>query len=122
MTVRAVGVAALVLLAMAAPAFAVGPLDGAYQISQTAAGLPPLVSYVVIIQTDADIALALLFPEGFWVYGWTVLIDEHVIQAALLNPDGTAYGSVALTIVNGHVTGTIVEEGVAYVATGDKVR
>ena len=124
MTKRVVGVAILFLLVACAPAFAVGPLDGAYQISQTSPGREPLTSFLVIIQNDTDVALALLFPEGFWVFGSAQLagVGGNSIQATLLDPEGPQYGSINVTIVDRQVTGSIEEGGVTYSASGQKFR
>jgi hypothetical protein len=122
MTKRVVGVAILLLLAASAPAFAVGPLDGAYQILETSPGLQSLTSFLVIIQNDADIGLALLFPEGFWVFGSAQLVGGTSIQATLFDTAGLQYGSINVTIVDGRVTGSIEESGVTYSASGQKFR
>ena len=112
------------LLVACAPAFAVGPLDGAYQISQTSPGGEPLTSFMVIIQNDTDVALALLFPEGFWVFGSAQLagVGGNSIQATLLDPEGPQDGSINVTIVDRQVTGSIEEGGVTYSASGQKFR
>jgi hypothetical protein len=72
----------------------------------------------VVLQEGTALGLALLFPEGFWVYGTGTLSPSNQIQGSLFQADGSAYGSFNLTIADGHVNGTIVEEGTTYSAAG----
>jgi len=49
------------------------------------------------------------------------LSASNQIQGSLVQANGSAYGSFSLTIADGHMTGTIVEEGTTYSATGTRI-
>ena len=121
MTVRAVAIGILLLIAATAPALAVGPHDGAYAIIESAPGSSDLQTTLVVLQQGAALGLALLFPEGFWVYGSGTLSPSNQIQGTLFEADGNDYGSFNLTIVDGQVTGTIEEQGTTYNAAGPRI-
>ena len=106
MTFRVVAIGMLMLLAATAPALAVGPQDGAYAIVESAPGSSDLQTTLVVLQEGTALGLALLFPEGFWVFGSGTLSPSNQIQGTLFEADGSAYGSFNLTIANGQVNGT----------------
>src|SRR5687767_5495198 len=121
LTFRVVAIGMLILLAAIGPALAVGPQDGAYAIVESAPGSSDLQTTLVVLQEGTALGLALLFPEGFWVYGTGTLSPSNQIQGSLFQADGSAYGSFNLTIANGHVNGTIVEEDTTYSAAGQRI-
>ena len=118
---RAVAIGMLILLAAAAPALAVGPQDGAYAVVESSPGSSDLQTTLVVLQEGSALGLALLFPEGFWVFGSGTLSPSNQIQGTLFESDGSAYGSFNLTIADGHVNGSIVEQGTAYSAAGPRI-
>ena len=69
LTFRVVAIGMLMLFAAAAPALAAGPQDGAYAIVESAPGSSDLQTTLVVLQEGTALGLALLFPEGFWVFG-----------------------------------------------------
>jgi hypothetical protein len=75
----------------------------------------------VVLQNGTALGLALLFPEGFWVFGSGILSPSNQIQGSLLQADGSAYGSFNLNIADGHVNGSIVEQGTTYSAAGQRI-
>lgn len=121
MTFRVVAIGMLMLLAATAPALAVGPQDGAYALVESAPGSSDLQTTLVVLQEGTALGLALLFPEGFWVFGTGTLSPSNQIQGTLFEADGSAYGSFNLTIANGQVNGTIEEQGTTYSATGPRI-
>jgi hypothetical protein len=121
MTFRVVAIGMLMLLAATAPALAVGPQDGAYAIIESAPGSSDLQTTLVVLQEGTALGLALLFPEGFWVFGSGTLSPSNQIQGTLFEAGGSAYGSFNLTIANGQVNGTIEEQGTTYSATGPRI-
>jgi hypothetical protein len=121
MTFRAVAIGVLILFAVIAPALAVGPQDGAYAVVESAPGSSDLQTTLVVLQQGTALGLALLFPEGFWVYGTGTLSPSNQIQGTLFEADGSAYGSFNLTIANGLVNGTIEEQGTTYSAAGPRI-
>ena len=121
MTFRLVAIGMLMLLAATAPALAVGPQDGAYAIIESAPGSSDLQTTLVVLQEGTALGLALLFPEGFWVFGSGTLSPSNQIQGTLFESNGSAYGSFNLTIANGQVNGTIEEQGTTYSATGPRI-
>ena len=121
MTFRVVAIGMLMLLAATAPALAVGPQDGAYAIIESAPGSSDLQTTLVVLQEGTALGLALLFPEGFWVFGSGTLSPSNQIQGTLFQADGSAYGSFNLTIANGQVNGTIEEQGTTYSAAGPRI-
>jgi hypothetical protein len=121
MTFRAVAIGMLMLLAATAPALAAGPQEGAYAVVESAPGSSDLQTTLVVLQEGTALGLALLFPEGFWVYGNGTLSPSNQIQGNLLQADGSAYGSFNLSIANGHVNGTIEEQGTTYSAAGPRI-
>lgn len=121
MTFRAVGIGILVLLAATGPALAAGPQDGAYAVVESAPGSSDLQTTLVVLQEGTALGLAFLFPEGFWVYGTGTLSPSNQIQGTLFQANGSAYGSFNLTIADGHVNGSIEEEGTTYSAAGPRI-
>ena len=121
MMLRVVAVGILMLLAATAPALAAGPQEGAYAVVESAPGSSDLQTTIVVLQDGTALGLALLFPEGFWVYGTGTLSPSNQIQGSLFQADGSAYGSFNLTFAAGQVNGTIVEEGTSYSATGHRI-
>jgi hypothetical protein len=121
MTFRVVAIGMLLLLAATVPALAVGPQDGAYAVVESAPGSSDLQATLVVLQQGTALGLALLFPEGFWVYGTGNLSPSNQIQGTLFEANGSAYGSFDLTIANGHVNGTIEEQGTTYSAAGPRI-
>jgi hypothetical protein len=121
MTFRVVAIGMLLLLAVTVPALAVGPQDGAYAVVESAPGSSDLRTTLVVLQQGTALGLALLFPEGFWVYGTGTLSPSNQIQGTLFEADGSAYGSFNLTIANGLVNGTIEEQGTTYSAAGPRI-
>jgi hypothetical protein len=121
MTCRVVAIGMLMLLAATAPALAAGPQEGAYAVVESAPGSSNLQTTLVVLQEGTALGLALLFPEGFWVYGSGTLSPSNQIQGSLLQADGSAYGSFNLSIANGHVNGTIEEQGTTYSAAGQRI-
>jgi hypothetical protein len=110
----------VLILAAAAPALAVGPNDGAYAVVETLPGSPTLHATLVILQNGNGIGVMFLYPEGFWVFGFSPLSETNRIEGTLTQPDGTHYGSYSLTLANGAVNGTVEELGVTYSATGQR--
>jgi prepilin-type processing-associated H-X9-DG protein len=121
MTFRVVAIGMLMFLAATAPALAVGPQEGAYAVVESSPGSSNLQTTLVVLQEGTALGLALLFPEGFWVYGTGTLSPSNQIQGSLLQADGSAYGSFNLSFADGHVNGTIVEEGTTYSAAGQRI-
>ena len=121
MTFRAVAIGMLMLLAATAPTLAAGPQEGAYAVVESAPGSSDLQTTLVVLQEGTALGLALLFPEGFWVFGSGTLSPSNQIQGSLLQADGSAYGSFNLSIADGHVNGTIEEEGTTYSAAGPRI-
>jgi hypothetical protein len=121
MTFRVVAIGMLMLLAATVPALAVGPQDGAYAVVESAPGSSDLQTTLVVLQEGTALGLAFLFPEGFWVYGTGNLSPSNQIQGTLFQADGSAYGSFNLTVANGHVNGTIEEQGTTYSAAGPRI-
>ena len=120
-TLRVVAIGMLMLLAATAPALAVGLQEGAYAVVESAPGSSNLQTTLVVLQEGTALGLALLFPEGFWVYGSGTLSPSNQIQGNLFQADGSAYGSFNLSIANGHVNGTIEEQGTTYSAAGPRI-
>ena len=121
MTFRVVAIGMLMLLAATAPALAVGPQEGAYALVESAPGSSDLQTTLVVLQEGTALGLALLFPEGFWVYGTGTLSPSNQIQGNLVQADGSAYGSFNLSIAGGHVNGSIEEQGTTYSAAGPRI-
>jgi hypothetical protein len=121
MTFRVVAIGMLILAAATAPALAVGPQEGAYAVVESAPGSSNLQTTLMVLQEGTALGLALLFPEGFWVYGSGTLSPSNQIQGNLFQADGSAYGSFNLGIANGHVNGTIEEQGTTYSAAGPRI-
>ena len=121
MMFRIVAIGMLILLAATAPALAVGPQDGAYAVVESSPGSSNLQTTLVVLQAGSTLGLALLFPEGFWVFGSGTLSPSNQIQGTLLEADGTPYGSFTLTIADGHVNGSIEEQGTTYSAAGPRI-
>jgi hypothetical protein len=121
MMFRVVATGMLILLAATAPALAAGPQDGAYALVESSPGSDDLQTTLVVLQEGTTLGLALLFPEGFWVFGTGTLSASNQIQGSLFQADGSAYGSFNLTIANGHVNGSIVEQGTTYSAAGPRI-
>ena len=121
MMLRVVAIGMLMLLAATAPALAVGPQEGAYAVVESAPGSSDLQTTLVVLQEGTALGLALLFPEGFWVFGSGTLSPSNQIQGNLFEANGSAYGSFNLTIANGHVSGTIEEQGTTYSAAGPRI-
>jgi hypothetical protein len=121
MTFRVVAIGMLILLAATVPAVAVGPQDGAYAVVESSPGSSNLQTTLVVLQAGSTLGLALLFPEGFWVFGSGTLSPSNQIQGPLFEADGTAYGSFNLTIADGHVNGSIEEQGTTYSAAGPRI-
>ena len=119
-TCRSILVALVLVLAAAAPALAVGPNDGAYDVVETLPGSPTLHATLVILQNGSGIGVMFLYPEGFWVFGFSSLSPTNHIEGTLTQTDGTPYGSYSLTLNNGAVSGTVEELGVTYNATGER--
>jgi hypothetical protein len=103
------------LLAVAAPGWAVGPLDGSYQVSLTVPESEPLTWYVVVIQNGNNFGFALLDPEGFWVYGSGTLSPENRVTGPIIDPFyNEEYGQFELQFFpGGSVSGTIAIAGEA---------
>ena len=121
MMCRVVAIGMLMLLAATAPALAAGPQEGAYAVVESAPGSSDLQTTLVVLQQGTALGLALLFPEGFWVYGNGTLSPSNQIQGSLFQADVSAYGWFNLTFTGGHVNGTIVEEGTTYSAAGQRI-
>jgi hypothetical protein len=121
LTFRVVAIGMLMLLAATGAALAAGPQDGAYAIVESAPGSSDLQTTLVVLQEGTALGLALLFPEGFWVFGSGTLSPSNQIQGNLFEANGSAYGSFNLTIANGHVSGTIEEQGTTYSAAGPRI-
>jgi len=121
MTCRIVAIGMLMLLAITAPAVAVGPQDGAYAVVESLPGSSDLQTTLVVLQEGTALGLAFLFPEGFWVFGTGTLSPSNQIQGGLFEADGSAYGSFSLTIADGHVNGSIEEQGTTYSAAGQRI-
>jgi hypothetical protein len=119
-TRRSIAIGILFVLVTAAPALAVGPNDGAYAVVQTLPGAPTLHATLVILQNGSGIGVMFLYPEGFWVFGFSILSDTNRIQGNLTQTDGSHYGFFDLTLANGAVNGTVEELGVTYNATGQR--
>jgi hypothetical protein len=119
-TCRSILVALVLVLAAAAPALAVGPNDGAYDVVETLPGSPTLHATLVILQNGNAIGVMFLYPEGFWVFGFSNLSATNHIEGTLTQTDGTHYGSFSLTLANGAVNGTVEELGVTYNASGQR--
>ena len=121
MTFRAVAIGIVVLLAATTPALAVGPHDGAYAVVETLPGSSDLQTTLVVLQNGTSLGLAFLFPEGFWVFGVGILSPSNQIQGPLTQSDGSPYGAFDLTIADGHVNGSIEEQGTTYSASGQRI-
>ena len=121
MTFRVVAIGMMMLLAATAPALAVGPQDGAYAVVESAPGASDLNTTLMVLQEGSALGLALLFPEGFWVFGSGTLSPSNQIQGTLFESNGSAYGSFNLTIADGHVSGSIVEQGTTFSAAGSRI-
>ena len=121
MTFRVVAFGMLILLAATAPTLAAGPQEGAYAVVESAPGSSDLQTTLVVLQEGTALGLALLFPEGFWVFGSGTLSPSNQIQGSLFQANGSAYGSFNLSIADGHVNGTIEEEGTTYSAAGPRI-
>src|SRR6185369_6532494 len=121
MMLRVVAIGMLMLLAATAPALAAGPQEGAYAVVESSPGSSDLQTTLVVLQAGSALGLALLFPEGFWVFGTGTLSPSNQSQGSLFQADGSSYGSFNFTIADGHVNGTIVEEGTSYSATGPRI-
>jgi hypothetical protein len=121
LTFRVVAIGMLMLLAATGPALAAGPQDGAYAIVESAPGSSDLQTTLVVLQEGTALGLALLFPEGFWVFGSGTLSPSNQIQGSLFEANGSAYGSFNLTFANGQVNGTIEEQGTTYSAAGPRI-
>jgi hypothetical protein len=119
-TCRSIVIGIVLILAAAAPALAVGPNDGAYAVVETLPGSPTLHATLVILQNGGGIGVMFLYPEGFWVFGFSILSETNRIQGSLTQTDGTHYGAFDLTLANGAVSGTVEELGVTYNATGQR--
>jgi hypothetical protein len=119
MSLRGIAIGIVLLLA-AAPALAVGPNDGVYAVVETLPSAATLTATLVIQQNGTGIGVFFLFPEGFWVYGFSFLTESNHIQGDLTQTDGSHYGFFSLTLANGNVSGTVEELGVTFDATGQR--
>ena len=61
----------------------------------------------MILQDGNGIGVMFLYPEGFWVFGFSTLSPTNRIEGTLTQTDGTHYGSYSLTLNNGADTLTI---------------
>jgi hypothetical protein len=118
-TMRTLLALALVaLLLLPAFAFAAGPHDGAYSVTQTRPGFI-LSYYLVVVQNGQNIGFASLFANGAWTYGMGQLTSPTQALGTLYQADGDVYGSFAVTVApEGVIHGTVVVSGVTYEITG----
>jgi hypothetical protein len=102
----------LALTAVAAPAWAAGPLDGSYAATVVPAGggFEPFTLYVVVLQKGSELGVTLLEPQlGDWTYGFGPVDAENRLRAAIFDPtDGTEAGQIDVRFLqDGTVTGSI---------------
>ena len=101
---------AIVAIALSAPvlATAVGPLDGAYSVTETSSE-GRFLDYVVVLQKEAaQVAIAILLPDvETWFYGIGTL-SGSTASGTLFVPDGTSFGRFALRFgADGSLSGTL---------------
>ena len=97
----------LALTTMAAPVWAVGPLDGAYALTLTGEG-EELPFYLVVLQNTPQIVFIVLDPADFWYYGVGVLNAQQIVSGEIFSPDGSGPGPFRLQFgPGGSVTGTL---------------
>jgi hypothetical protein len=102
----------LALTAVAAPAWAAGPLDGSYTATVVPAGgeFEPFTLYLVVLQKGSELGVALLEPQfGDWTYVFGPVDADNRLRAAITDPtDGTEAGQLDVRFLqNGTVTGSI---------------
>jgi hypothetical protein len=102
----------LALVAVAGPAWAVGPLDGSYEINVTGEEVTPFKQYLVVLQNGNQFGMALLEPEfGLFYYGFGTLDDQQHVTGPILDasyPEDPVVGQFDLRFFqDGTVTGTI---------------
>jgi hypothetical protein len=107
---------------MVTPIGAAGPLDGAYALTMTGQEGEAFTVYLVVLQNDAQIALAVLEPRFFqWFYGFAALDAQQHVSGALLAPDSTDFGLFDLAfLAGGRVTGTMTFMDVLLTVIGGK--
>ena len=89
MTRRGIAIGILLLLA-AAPALAVGPNDGVYAVVENLARIADAPRDAGDpAERDRD-RRVLLYPEGFWVFGFSLLSESNHIEGNLTQTDGGA--------------------------------
>jgi hypothetical protein len=99
----------LALIAMATPAGAAGPLDGAYVFTLNIPDAGDYQFFLVVLQNNEQLGMSLLDPAfAEWTYGFGTLSAGHVTGTFIYPADGTEYGHFDLQFQEGGiVTGTI---------------
>jgi hypothetical protein len=111
-----------VLLSMPVLADAVGPLDGAYIVSETSFS-GQFVDCVVVLQNGNQIALMVLSSDvSAWYYGRGTLTGT-VASGLLFEPqDGTSFGTFSLDLPgDGSLSGNLVDSGMTVTVKGSRV-
>jgi hypothetical protein len=105
----------LLLLATAGSAWAVGPLDGSYEVTVNDPAFGIFKLYIVVLQNGLNgvpFGMALLDPEGiFWTYGFGDLSPENRVTGPILvlTPEGQQeLGQFDLTFDGPNVSGSII--------------
>ena len=114
----------LALVAVAGPAWAVGPLDGSYEINVTGEEVAPFKQYLVVLQNGNQFGMALLDPEfAVWYYGFGTLDDQQRVTGPVLDPafpEDPQAGHFDLRFQDGTVTGTITFFDFPFSVSGGK--
>ena len=115
---KLLALALVAVLFMPPFAFAAGPHDGAYSVTQTRPGYV-LSHYIVVVQNGQNIGFASLFANGTWTYGMGQFTSPTEAIGTLYQAAGDVYGSFAVTVApEGVIHGTVVVFGVTYEITG----
>jgi hypothetical protein len=121
-------VASALVLSLASVAQA-GPFDSAYRVQHVG---PELWTWSVMVTLqdgtaeDATVALAFLFGDGLWVYGW---FGPHVLEGGtvriygqIYTSDGQPFGYVNLAITpSGYLAGDFFEDGQLFRLEGQRL-
>ena len=110
-----------VFLSMPVLAHAVGPFDGAYNVTENSTA-GQFMDYVVVLQNGNQVAVAILYPDvGSWFYG-TGTLTGNTANGLLFHPAGASFGSFSITLgTDGSLSGTLMDSGLTVTLNGSKI-
>jgi len=127
---RARGVVALALVSAvvlaAAPAIAVGPNDGVYQLVESSPSFGSFTGYASVHQNDTflaqgfNIVIGFMRGNGTWSYGLGVR-SGNTIQGTSYTPNGQTYATWTVTISGNTISGSSIETGYPVTITAVRV-